>query len=66
MLTNINDIVFDDPKVANYGLGGLYTVHYDQVLMGASVHAMEARKLFNILTGDRITTVMISVFSHLY
>jgi hypothetical protein len=56
------------PKVANYGLGGLYTVHYDQVLMGASVHAMEARKLFNILTGDRITTVRnlfaLKIFSH--
>jgi hypothetical protein len=36
--------------------------------MGASVHAMEARKLFNILTGDRITTVRnffaLEVFSH--
>ena len=45
--------------MANYGLGGLYTVHYDQVLMTASPNSLEARKVFNIMTGDRITTVKI-------
>jgi hypothetical protein len=44
-------------KVANYGLGGLYTVHYDQVLMGADPKSREARQVFNIVAGDRITTV---------
>jgi hypothetical protein len=43
--------------VANYGLGGLYTVHYDQVLMGLNSKSQEARKVFNIMTGDRIATV---------
>ena len=44
-------------KVANYGLGGLYTVHYDQVLMGADPRSREARQVFNVVAGDRITTV---------
>lgn len=42
-------------QVANYGLGGLYTVHYDQVMMDK--HFRHARNIFNVMAGDRMATV---------
>ena len=44
--------------MANYGLAGQYTDHYDQVLMGAGRGAVQAREMFNMYAGDRLATVM--------
>ena len=60
--------------MANYGLAGQYTSHYDQVeghrssvrqfhhvvqvLMGAGKNALQSREMFNMFAGDRMATVM--------
>ena len=44
--------------MANYGLAGQYVSHYDQVLMGTSPGAMQAREIFNMYAGDRLATIM--------
>ena len=45
-------------QVANYGLAGQYTSHYDQVLMGTSPAAIQRREIFNLYAGDRLATIM--------
>merc|ERR1719228_3232344 len=44
-------------QVANYGLAGQYTSHYDQVLMGTNSNAIQRRDLFNMYAGDRMATI---------
>lgn len=45
-------------QVANYGLAGQYTSHYDQVLMGTTPHSLQRREIFNMYAGDRMATIM--------
>ena len=43
-------------QVANYGLAGQYSCHYDQVLMDK--RHIQNREVFNIYAGDRMLTLM--------
>jgi len=61
MFLNLNATSVQDAElyqVANYGLAGQYTQHYDQVLMTGGKHTLQHREMFNIYAGDRIATFM--------
>merc|ERR1740137_359492 len=58
---NLNSTSSQDAElyqVANYGLAGQYISHYDQVLMDVNKYSLQARDVFNIYAGDRLTTFM--------
>ena len=45
-------------QIVNYGIGGLYDYHFDQVMMGKTKSAdIQRRYVFNRDMGDRMTTV---------
>jgi hypothetical protein len=43
-------------QVANYGLAGQYSCHYDQIMMDKK--HIQNREVFNVYAGDRIATLM--------
>ena len=53
-------------QIVNYGIGGQYDTHFDQVMMGKSKEAdIQRRYVFNREMGDRMTTVSTWVASWL-